>query len=82
MDGHADFMGVNNMMNIKDLDPETVKKLGLLDEYKSDTKKPGNKRFTKDQVRSHAFRVLSVIAALSQNERARVLNHADRLNSL
>jgi len=55
-------------MNINELNPETLKKLGL--------KKPRTKTFTAENERSYAIKVLNVIADLKQSERCRVLKRA------
>lgn len=55
-----------------DLSPEQRKKLGI--------KKPRASKFTADDVRGWALRVLGSMAQLSREERARVLRHAERVN--
>lgn len=59
-------------MNINELNPETLKKLGL--------KKPRVKTFTVENERSYAIKVLNVIADLKWNERSRVLKRALKMN--
>lgn len=61
-------------MNINELDPDTLKKLGL--------KKPRQKTFTAEHERRFAIKVLNVIHELSQNERGRVLRRAIQMNGV
>jgi hypothetical protein len=61
-------------LTLDDLPRETRSKLGL--------KKQRQSQFSKDSVRSHALRVLAEIAALSQDQRRRVLEHAVRVNAI
>ena len=65
-------------MNIKDLHPETLAKLGLDKELT----KPREYKFTKDHVRSNAHNVMAVVSKLSQSERRRVLQHCLRINEV
>jgi len=69
-------------MNINELDKETIKKLGLDQEYKKATRKPRVQKFSKEQVRSNALKALGLLAAFSQDERRRILNHAIQLNEV
>lgn len=69
-------------MNINDLNPETIEKLGLKKEHRQANRKPREQKFSKEQVRSNAIKVLAVIAGLNQSERERVLQHAIKLNSV
>ena len=69
-------------MNINELDRETAEKLGVLEVYKKAIRKPREQKFSKEQVRSNAIKVLAVIAGLNQSERERVLQHAIKLNSV
>jgi ribosomal 50S subunit-associated protein YjgA (DUF615 family) len=77
-------------MNITDLHPETLAKLGLHETqllyYKwrltKEVTKPREYKFTKDQVRSNAHNVMAVVSKLSQNERRRVLEHCIKLNEV
>ena len=69
-------------MHISEMDKETAEKFGLLDEYKKAIRKPREQKFSKEQVRSNAIKVLAVVAGLNQSERARVLEHAIKLNSV
>tara|TARA_B100000575_G_scaffold269455_1_gene249135 strand:+ start:62 stop:271 length:210 start_codon:yes stop_codon:yes gene_type:complete len=69
-------------MNINELDKETALKLGVLDAYKKAIRKPREQKFSKEQVRSNAIKVLAVVAGLNQSERERVLQHAIKLNSV
>jgi len=69
-------------MNITELDKETIKKLGLDQEYKKATRKPRVQKFNKEQVRSNALKALGLLAAFSQDERRRLLNHAIQLNEV
>lgn len=52
----------------------TRKKLGL--------QKPRTQQFSKEEVRTNAFRVLAAIADLKPDQRRRVLEHALKLNRL
>jgi len=69
-------------MNINDLNPETIEKLGLVKEHRQVNRKPREQKFSKEQVRSNAIKVLAVVAGLNQSERERVLQHAIKLNSV
>ena len=69
-------------MNINELNPETIAKLGLKKEQAQANRKPREQKFSKEQVRSNAIKVLAVIAGLNQSERERVLLHAAKLNSV
>ena len=61
-------------MKLEQLDPETLKKLGLV--------KPRNQTFLASDERRHAITVLNVISDLSQDERKRVLRRAEKMNSI
>lgn len=65
-------------MNINDLHPETLVKLGLAKEVA----KPREYKFTKDHVRTNAHNVMAVVSKLSQNERRRVLEHCLKINEV
>jgi hypothetical protein len=57
-----------------DLPAESAKRLGL--------RKPKSSGFSKENVRSWALRVLAELASLTQDQRRRVLDHAQRVNRL
>tara|TARA_R110002020_G_scaffold336283_2_gene551448 strand:+ start:580 stop:855 length:276 start_codon:yes stop_codon:yes gene_type:complete len=60
-----------------------LKDHGFADEYiNKHFKVQRNYTFTQEQVRQSAVRVMYVMAALSQSERARVLRHALKLNEV
>lgn len=59
-------------LNIEDLDPETLKKIGL--------SKPRKYTFLAEHERQYAIKVLNVISALKQSERDRVLRRAIKMN--
>jgi hypothetical protein len=61
-------------LNLADLDPETVKKLGL--------SKPKQYTFLVEHERQYAIKVLNVISNLKQNERDRVLRRAMKMNEV
>jgi|TARA_R100001480_G_C4684144_1_gene175234 hypothetical protein len=65
-------------MNINDLNPETIAKLGL----QKEAAKPREYKFTKDMVRSNSLNVMAVISKLSQMERRRVLEHCLKINEV
>lgn len=69
-------------MNITELDKKTAEAMGILEEYKKAIRKPREQKFSKEQVRSNAIKVLAVVAGLNQSERERVLQHAAKLNSV
>lgn len=59
-------------LNVDDLDPETLKKLGL--------KKERNKTFYAEDEKKFAIKVLNVMTCLTQKERNRVLRRAITMN--
>lgn len=59
-------------MNIDELDPETIKKLGL--------SKPKKHTFLAEHERQFAIKVLNVISNIKQSERSRVLRRALKMN--
>ena len=59
-------------LRLEDLDPETLRRLGLKTRRKA--------TFSKEDVRRNAIKVLAAIAPLAQEQRRRVLEHALRLN--
>jgi len=65
-------------LRLSDLDPEMITKLGL----EKEVAKPREYKFTKDQVRTNALNVMSVVSKLSQSERRRVLEHCLKLNDV
>tara|TARA_R100000231_G_scaffold117465_1_gene87681 strand:+ start:257 stop:499 length:243 start_codon:yes stop_codon:yes gene_type:complete len=70
-----------------DLTKDQIEKLknrnpNLEDILKEATKKPKQYNFTKEQVRQHAIKVMNTIASLSSTERARVLDHARKMNDV
>lgn len=69
-------------MNITELDKDTIKQLGLEEEFKKAIRKPREQKFSKEQVRSNAIKVLAVVSGLNQSERDRVLQHAMKLNTV
>jgi membrane-anchored protein YejM (alkaline phosphatase superfamily) len=81
-------------LNLKDLNPETIAKLGdhhdiiaktlmdVVEENRKPTKAEQGSKMVKEQVRQHAIRVLATVEKLTQAERRRVLEHARRLNEV
>jgi hypothetical protein len=69
-------------LNISELSPEVLEKLGLTGEMpKQPTKRSsGNGKITMEEVRQHSLRVLAVLDKLSQQQRDRVLAHAIKVN--
>jgi hypothetical protein len=71
-------------LDLDELDEETRAKvaarLGLDPSPRSERR--SRAAMSKDQVRSHALRVLAVVASLSQRERRRVLQHALKVNEV
>tara|TARA_R100000734_G_scaffold13682_1_gene10127 strand:+ start:964 stop:1206 length:243 start_codon:yes stop_codon:yes gene_type:complete len=70
-----------------DLTKDQIEKLKkrnpqLEDFLKEANKKPKQYNFTKEQVRQQAIKVLNTIALLSSTERARVLDHARKMNDV
>lgn len=61
-------------LTLDDLPKEARQKFGL--------RKPRQQQFSKEEVRKHALRVLAELANLTQDQRARVLTHAARVNSI
>jgi hypothetical protein len=62
----------NSAIRLDDLTPEQRNQFGLTT--------PGNTEFTAEAVRSWALKSLAAMAALSRDERERVLKHALRIN--
>ena len=69
-------------LNINDLDQETLEKLGLVADYKKINRKPREQKFSKEQVRQSAIKCMAVLSGLTQSERARVLEHAQKINEV
>lgn len=67
-------MGDVPAVNLADLPAEVRKRLKL--------KKRRVQSMTLNEVRTHALRVLAVVADLSPSERSRVLRQAGRLNQV
>jgi hypothetical protein len=61
-------------INLADLSPEQRSDLGI--------RKPRETAFSKDDVRSWALKCLAPLASLSRAERARVLRHALKVNTV
>ena len=61
-------------IDVNDLTPDQRKDLGLT--------KRREQTFTKEDVRTHSLAVLNLIRHLTRGERARVLKHAEKLNSI
>lgn len=59
-------------ISIDDLTPAQRRELGL--------RKPRQIKFSADQVRTHALKVLAEIAHLTQDQRRRVLDHCLKVN--
>ena len=59
-------------MKLEDLTPELRKRLGITRTRRT--------TFDKESVRRHAIRCLAVLVELGQKERARVLEHALKVN--
>ena len=60
-----------------------LKEHGFADQYiNTHFKVQRNYTFTQEQVRQHSIRVIAVVSSLSQQERARVLRHALKLNEV
>jgi len=63
-------------LNVNDLNPETLEKLGLVQKEKR------NYTFTAEDVKRYAFRVMAVLDKLDKSERKRVLAHGVKLNEV
>jgi len=63
-------------MNINELNPETLEKLGLAQKEKR------SHMFKVEDVKRYAFRVMSVLDRLCMSERKRVLAHCAKLNDV
>jgi hypothetical protein len=61
-------------LNIDDIPPGQLGKLGL--------RKPSGSKFTADQVRGWALKVLGAMANLTREERSRVPRHAAKVNQV
>jgi hypothetical protein len=61
-------------LNANDLTPAQLKSLGL--------RKPRETKFTAEHVRAWTLRVLAQMSTLTQDQRRRVLDHAQRVNKL
>jgi hypothetical protein len=68
-------------MNIKELDPTTIKQLGL-EALTPEAKADKGNRFRIEQVRQYSIRVMATLEKLTQAERLRVLEHAIRVNEV
>lgn len=67
-------------VNINELGPEVLEKLGLASETPKTPTKRSCSKITMEEVRQHSLRVLSVLDKLSQQQRDRVLAHAVKVN--
>jgi hypothetical protein len=67
-------MATAKKLTLDDLPPEARRKLGI--------KRPRTTQFSKDEVRTHALRVLAEISSLTQDQRRRVLEHAVKVNAI
>jgi hypothetical protein len=61
-------------LTLDDLPVAVRQKLGV--------KRPRQSQFSKDEVRTHALRVLAEVASLTQDQRRRVLEHAVKVNAI
>lgn len=61
-------------LTLDDLPAAARQKLGI--------KRPRVSQFSKDEVRTHALRVLAEISTLTQDQRRRVLEHAAKVNAI
>lgn len=61
-------------VNVDELRPEDRRRLGL--------RVPRKVKLVRNDVRTHALRVLAVVADLTRDERRRVLQHALRVNEV
>jgi hypothetical protein len=68
-------------IHASELPPEIAKTVGVPAKHRAKPKgKPA--RLSKDAVRSFAIRCLSPLSELTRADRARVLNHAQKVNRL
>jgi hypothetical protein len=65
---------VGTKLTLDDLPAAARKRLGVT--------KPRQSQFSKDEVRTHALRVLAEISTLTQDQRRRVLEHALKVNGI
>lgn len=61
-------------LTLDDLPPAARAKLGI--------RKPRQSQFSKDEVRTHALRILAEVSSLTQDQRRRVLEHAVKVNAI
>ncbi len=61
-------------INLNEIPKEARRKLGLA--------KKRDRSFNKEQVRSWSLKILAEMAALTQEQRRRVLDHAKKVNGL
>jgi hypothetical protein len=61
-------------INLDDIPPDQRKQMGL--------KTPRKSKFSQEEVRSWALKVLAAMAGLTRDERDRVLKHAAKVNKL
>ena len=61
-------------ISLDDIPPDERRKLGLA--------KPRERKFSQEEVRSWALKILAAMAGLTRDERNRVLRHAAKVNQL
>lgn len=61
-------------IHLNDLTPDQRKAMGI--------PKPREKKFSQEDVRSWALKILAAMAGLTREERNRVLRHANKVNQL
>jgi hypothetical protein len=61
-------------IDFNDIPEDQRRKMGL--------RKPRESKFSQEEVRSHALKILAAMAGLTQTQRERVLKHAMKVNKL